>query len=150
MSNNSTRQMGQTLLNAALLDTLTAAQDHASALALQQSLKSPPRNLASEARADVLAIQHQKMLEVVASQSQIIQQKDEALRAKDALILEWMHSNEAFKKLARNYGKKLGVTDAQRASDFAHAVVDLAEEDPKFTNTNMANAMRDEIKSSRP
>ena len=71
--------------------------------------------------------------------------KDQALREKNDLIMEWMHSNEAFKTLARQYGQKLGVTDDERKEDFANAVVDLAEEDPKFANTKMAESKRAQL-----
>lgn len=54
---------------------------------------------------------------------------------KDALIIEWMHSNESFKRLARQYGKKLGVTDEQRQTDFDHQILNVAEEDPTFDQT---------------
>jgi hypothetical protein len=60
-----------------------------------------------------------------------------AIKEKDALILEWMHSNEAFKKLARQYGKKLGVTDEQRQQDFDQAVVDVSVENPKYAKTEI-------------
>ena len=57
------------------------------------------------------------------------------IEEKDALILEWMHSNEAFKRLARQYGKKLGVSDEQRQTDFDEEILLTAEEDPKFIGT---------------
>lgn len=60
------------------------------------------------------------------------------LAERDAMLAEWMHSTEAFRRLARQYGKKLGVTDEQRAEDYANHVADLAEEDPKFANTKLA------------
>lgn len=61
---------------------------------------------------------------------------------KDALIAEWMHSTEAFRRLARQLGKKLGVTDEQRSEYYANHAVDIAEEDPKFANTTVANEAR--------
>jgi len=67
------------------------------------------------------------------------------LAEKEALILEWMHSNEAFKRLARQYGKTLGVTDEQRQTDFANAVVNVAEEDPKYAGTEFAKAKRKQL-----
>ena len=60
-----------------------------------------------------------------------------ALAEKDALVLEWMHSNEAFKRLARQYGKKLGVTDEKRTEDYREEVLNVAEENPKFENTEL-------------
>jgi hypothetical protein len=65
-----------------------------------------------------------------------------ALTEKDAIILEWMHSNEAFKKLARQYGSKLGVSDDQRTADFRQNLVDVAEENPKFVNTEIGTKAR--------
>jgi hypothetical protein len=61
----------------------------------------------------------------------------EQLEVKNALILEWMHSNEAFKRLAKQYGNKLGITDEQRTEDFNQNLVDVAEEDPKFADTKI-------------
>lgn len=58
-----------------------------------------------------------------------------ALAERDAIILEWMQSNEAFRRLAREYGKELGVTDEQRTKDFDEHLLDVAEEDPDFKNT---------------
>lgn len=59
-----------------------------------------------------------------------------ALAERDAIILEWMQSNEAFKRLARQYGKELGVTDEQQKNDVFEHVLDIAEEDPeKFEKT---------------
>ena len=60
---------------------------------------------------------------------------EKALADRDAIITEWMHSNEAFKRLARQYGKKLGVTDEQRQNDFDENILDVAEENPTFANT---------------
>lgn len=65
-------------------------------------------------------------------------ERDKALAEKDSLILEWMHSNEAFKRLARQYGKKIGVTDEQRQNDFDQNVLEIAEESPQFSNTKKA------------
>jgi len=71
-----------------------------------------------------------------------------ALEERDAIITEWMHSNEAFKRLARQYGKKLGVTDDVRKTDFANAVVDIAEEDPAYAGTELAEAKRKQLGKS--
>lgn len=60
-----------------------------------------------------------------------------ALRDKEAILKEWMHSNEAFKRLARKYGKKLGVSDEQRYNDIDEEVIAVAEEKPEFSNTNL-------------
>lgn len=61
-----------------------------------------------------------------------LQEARDALAMKDELLKEWMHSNEAFKRLARKYGKKLGVSDEQRTQDFRDEVLAVAEEDPNL------------------
>ena len=68
--------------------------------------------------------------------------------SRDLMIRDWMHSNEAFKRLQKNYGNKLGVTDEQRQSDFEKAVLDISEEDPKFANTNFVKGLKDFVKKS--
>jgi hypothetical protein len=65
-----------------------------------------------------------------------------ALTEKDTIILEWMHSNEAFKKLARQYSTKLGIPNEKRTVDFNQALVDVAEENPKFVNTEIGTRAR--------
>ena len=59
------------------------------------------------------------------------------LAERDALITEWMQSSEAFRRLARQYGKKLGVTDEQRQIDCDAHVMNTADEDPKYAKTNL-------------
>ena len=49
-----------------------------------------------------------------------------------AMIIDWMHSNEAFKILARKYGKNLTLSDEQRNKDFEETMINLAKEDPMF------------------
>ena len=70
------------------------------------------------------------------------------IEEKDAMILEWMHSNEAFKRLAKQYGKKLGVSDEQRQIDLYEHAVDAAAEDPKFNGTQ--NHLKASERLARP
>ena len=65
-----------------------------------------------------------------------------ALAERDAIITEWMHSAEAFRRLQRQYGKKLGMTDEERQVDFDNAIRDLAEEDPRFSNTELVRNLK--------
>lgn len=60
----------------------------------------------------------------------------ETLEIKEALLKEWMHSNEAFKRLARKYGKKVGVSDEQRQNDLDDQILEVAEEKPEFAATD--------------
>ena len=83
-----------------------------------------------------------RMKEAVVSKLNALDDVDrleKALAEKESLLTEWMHSNEAFKRLARRYGKKLGVTDEQRVADFTEEILDSSEENPKFANTRLAN-----------
>lgn len=82
-----------------------------------------------------------------AQRSLAIAERDKALAAKDAMILEWMHSNEAFKRLARQYGKIIGVSDEQRKDDFNEHIADVGEEDPKFSATKLGEKARGHLES---
>lgn len=61
---------------------------------------------------------------------------------KDALIFEWMQTNEAFKLLARKYGKQLGMTDEQRQADFDKQILDMAAENPDYEKTRVTERVR--------
>jgi hypothetical protein len=65
-----------------------------------------------------------------------------SLAERDEIIVDWMHTNEAFKRLARQYGKDLGVKDEQRQKDLDAHVLDIVEEDDKFKNTTAANGAK--------
>lgn len=74
----------------------------------------------------------QKQNEQLISDSQ---QWRDAIAERDAIILEWMVSNEAYRRLAREYGKKLEITEEQIIMDVSEHVLDVAEEDPDFVKT---------------
>ena len=67
------------------------------------------------------------------------------LAERDVGLKEWMHSHEAFKRLAKKYGKKLGVSDEQRKTDFANEVVNEANEHSEYSNTKLAEAKRTQL-----
>ena len=87
-----------------------------------------------------------KNVELANELQQVKQQMAQSLSEKDALILEWMHSNEAFKRLAKQYGKKLDVSDEQQKEDRANAVLDAAEEDTRFENTDLGGKAKASLK----
>lgn len=80
--------------------------------------------------------------------AQKVRKLEAEIVSRDMMIWDWMHSNEAFKRLQKNYGNKLGVTDEQRQSNFEKAVLDISEEDPKFANTNFVKGFKDFVKRS--
>lgn len=61
----------------------------------------------------------------------------DAIAKRDEVMTSWMHSNDTFKRLAREYGKKLGLTDEQRSADYNQMILDVAEEEPKYKNTSL-------------
>ena len=64
------------------------------------------------------------------------------LAERDALLIEWMHSTEAFRRLARQYGKKIDISDDQRRDDYLSHALDISEEDIKFSETDVAKKSR--------
>lgn len=102
------------------------------------------QNAATEAQRQNQSAGHAQAQATIESlRQQLEKEKDRnveaqlAIQEKDALILEWVHSNDAFKKLVRHYGHKLGVSDAERQRDYDDNIIRLAEEDPKFTATEL-------------
>lgn len=61
----------------------------------------------------------------------------EELAEAQALINEWMHSNEACKRLAQKYSKKLGIAPEELSQDFKDEVINLSEENPVFAKTRL-------------
>lgn len=67
---------------------------------------------------------------------QLIAQKEE-LAKKEKLILEWMHTNAAFKKLTKDYALQLGIPEEQRIQNVRQARLDVAEADPALKHTDL-------------
>lgn len=94
-----------------------------------------------------------KQHEIERAREQVLalQQKIESLMTaisdRDEIIVDWMQSNEAFKRLARQYGKKAGISDEQRQVDYLQHVVDLAEEDPTFSDTDKTKRAKEKLSS---
>lgn len=61
----------------------------------------------------------------------------EEIVKKDKLILEWMHTNAAFKKLTKDYALQLGIPEEQRLQNVDQARVDVAEDTPAFKHTDL-------------
>jgi len=147
MAGDQARQLGQALLNSELYNGLAAkdAENHAIRMAqIRAGSPAVDSDKVDELEAEVKRLRSSlENSRIVAQQAQVKANGFQAaITEKDALILEWMHSNEAFKRLARQYGKKLGVTDEQRQNDFDNQVLDVAEEDPKFQKTELAQTKK--------
>lgn len=84
----------------------------------QEELERAQATIVAEKQAN--AELHQKVDKLIAS-----------LAERDEIIVDWMHNNEAFKRLARQYGKELNKTNEQRQNDLDQHVLDIAEEQPE-------------------
>lgn len=65
-----------------------------------------------------------------------------ALGDRESLLMEWMHSSEAFKLLARRYGKALNLSDEQRTEDLRQQIILAAEGDPRFAKTKLYDEVK--------
>ena len=66
---------------------------------------------------------------------------EQELVLRDSILAEWMHQNQALRLLVKQYGEKAGVSLEQRREDYDNKLLDVAEEDPSFANTELtANA----------
>lgn len=66
-------------------------------------------------------------------------QLKEAIKLKDDLLKEWIHSNEAFKQLAREYAEKLNISPDEQQKNADNKIIDLSEQDPKYQNTKLTD-----------
>lgn len=95
------------------------------------------------------AVQDQALRQSMASRSRVamlekaLGDANAALAMKEELLKEWMHSNEAFKRLARKYGKKLGLSDEQRQVDYDDQILEIAEEKPELANTDLMKGVKE-------
>jgi hypothetical protein len=107
-----------------------ASEQAAAATRLAQNTNAQDRQIISALRREVEAQQNKALETQIA-----LEAAQRALQERDHIMKDWMHSNDAFKTLARKYGKKLGVTDEQRQEDYFEAVLDVAEENPAYDST---------------
>lgn len=132
----------KTIMIAGMSDRIVEQTRHISDLKQRERLLSsgPSRSGAENEK-----LKEDLRLAEAAARSATIQ-RDEAWKAlamKEELLKEWMHSNEAFKRLARKYGKKVGVSDEQRQNDLDDQIIEVAEEKPEFANTNTLKASKE-------
>ena len=66
---------------------------------------------------------------IMVAESRVKVLEAELKEIKESLI-SWKHSNEAFKRLAKSYGKKLDVTDEEIRTGLDSFLLDVAKEDP--------------------
>lgn len=68
-----------------------------------------------------------------------------SLGEKDALILEWMHTNEAFKQLAKKYRAELGIGAEAHQLEFDDQILKTAEANPKFQQTTVLGRAKERL-----
>jgi uncharacterized protein YeaO (DUF488 family) len=74
-------------------------------------------------------------------EQEVIKMLKQELAEQKALVAEFTLSTDAFKKIARNYGKKLNLSDEQRLATLDDTVIEIAEEKPEFKNTKLYKAV---------
>lgn len=101
----------------------------------QVSRSAPPARGGSEARE--LGKKLRNANEKLETRDSEIARLNAELAKKEELILEWMHSNESFKRLAKKYSKTLNKTDEQRIDDTFEEILNVSEENPQFAQTRL-------------
>ena len=128
-------QLGFGAATRARVDANNAQQDADGERQRARTAEAALRNITTDAdlqrKVRGLGIEKERLLSSLAYMQEQLKERDEAL-------IDWMHSNEAFLRLARQYGKKAGVSDAKRQADYDEHVINISEEDPKFANTQLA------------
>lgn len=76
-----------------------------------------------------------------------VHQMELELQEKSKLLVEWMHSNDVFKRLARDYGKKLEMSLEQRQEDFDRTILVIAAEESAFADTKLTKSALASLKS---
>ena len=87
--------------------------------------------------AKTLSRPNQGMMDHIDELNHIINNKNKIIAEKDAEILEWMHTNAAFRKLTKDYAARLGISEEERVADVDQARVDVALDDPAFQHTQL-------------
>ncbi|QYG04046.1 hypothetical protein [Massilia sp. NP310] len=55
----------------------------------------------------------------------------------ERLLTEWRHSHEGFRRLAREFASRLGLGEVERQRIFLEMLLNVAEDDPSFANTEV-------------
>lgn len=139
---NEARLNGAILVNTALNDAAAAKAEVVGSLERANMIEREARRQA-EAKASGAAGAYRSLQIDFVEEKQAKEAALAALAMKEALLKEWMHSNEAFKRLARKYGKKLGVSDEQRVNDYDDVVLEIAEEKPEFADTKTLKEVKE-------
>ena len=152
------RIIGQSLLNAELYNGLAAkdAENHALRMAAigksrssnsrADSIEKENIRLKGQAASDTRSI-HALSVAVSKSNEALVKSNQELLESskewskacanRDALLLEWMHSQYAFKLLARKFGSKLGISVQEQFDLIDNEVINVSAENPRFLNTKL-------------
>lgn len=143
--------IGQSLLNSELYNGMAAKDSELLAAKLASiSANSGPsadKKLEAEKKRLTKELQeskqrNQSMLATLDQERAENERLAAAIAEKEALIVEWMHSNESFKRLAQKYGKKLSIGEDQQQTDYRHEVLDSSEENPKFSETGLVGRVK--------
>lgn len=126
-----TERVGQALLNVELTNGLTAkdAELHAYRIA---AIHSAPRRSSSDS-ATVAGLKSR-----IKFQDDLLAQYFQADEKWKGALNEWMVTHGAFKRLAWEYARRLGVEEDELTRSFRQHLVDIAAEDPNLAATSAA------------
>lgn len=130
-------------------DANTAAQAaiRAKLEAERTAIRARGDKLSDAAAIASLTLRLKKSEAQLAEKEAAINEKNLRIAERDRIIKEWMHSNDTFKALARNYGRKLGLSDDDRMSDYLDEVLNQAEVNPEFEGTELGTKVRAKLGS---
>lgn len=114
-----------------------ARTDATIAASKAQAARSSDMSTISELR-----IRLEKSEAQLAQKEAQIAEKSRLIAERDGIIRDWMHSNETFKVLARKYGRKLGMTDDERLGDYREEILNQAEQNPDFQDTDLGKEVK--------
>lgn len=154
-----TTRVGQSLLNAELINGLSAKDAELHALKMAsirsgssgstsdlkkkvQDLEAERNRIANSLRIANAAAQ-QSADEAVQAKAELAQaleklaKRGAAIIERDAVIKEWMLHSESFRRLAKTYGRAHGVSEEQIQSDFDQHIFNVVLEDPSYAETDL-------------
>ena len=153
---DSIRQLGQSMLLGELVNTSTAKDAEIHALKMAQiysggvSTSELKRKISELESERLILIEKSDMSDMaydaIVKEVRKIQAENAELKnyisEREQLLTEWMHNNEACKRLARKFGKQLGLTPEEVTKEFSAQALDIADEDPSFANTELTQRKR--------
>lgn len=154
-----TTRAGQSLLNAELINGLSAKDAELHALKMGQ-IHSGGSGSTSDLKKKVQALEAERNRianslriangaaqdsvdalraaeEALVKANEKLEKRGAAIIERDSLLKEWLLQSEACRRLAKSYGRAQGRTEDEIQSDFDQQVLNVVEEDPSYAETSL-------------